>query len=63
MRIIPDNARKQSEIFELSAGEIDSIYLSYVLLPDEVQKLKYDCKFSNYFILMVTLRQLGIITG
>lgn len=63
MRIIPDNAIKQSEVFELSAKEIDSIYMSYVLLPDEIQKLKYDCKFSNYFILMVTLRQLAIRTN
>lgn len=63
MRIIPDNAIKQSEIFELSAKEIDSIYMSYVLLPDVIQKLNYDCKFSNYFILMVALRQIGIRTN
>jgi hypothetical protein len=60
MRIIPDNAIKESEVFELSSKDIDTIYISYCLLPDEIQKLKYDNKFSNFFTILVALKQISI---
>lgn len=60
MQIIPDNALKESEIVNLNDKDWDRIYQGYTLLPDSLQKEKYDNQFSRYLNILIALYQIGI---
>lgn len=60
MQLIPDNATKKSEIIELNTKGWDKIYIGYALLPDDLQREKYDNSFGKYLDILVALYQISI---
>jgi hypothetical protein len=61
MRIVPENALSKSEVIQLDDKDWDRIYQGYTLLPDDLQKEKYNNRFSQYLNILIAIYQIGIV--